>query len=293
MILVELKGGLGNQMFQYAFAKALSLEYRTELYVVKSFLLANEEDSQGFTSRKYELGVFDAGIRFASDSLVSSFEQTSLLKTVLRIIGLPYRKCFEENRSSVSEQLGKIVPPVLLKGYWQSEKYFKKFETEIRKEFTFNFDKTGYFNNGDIRKIKRMNAVAVHFRRGDYVSNPVASRVLGALDLAYYDEAVRAMTKKVNDPFFFLFSDDPQWVRENFRYPKNSQFIESNANQDAHFDLYMMTKCKHNIIANSTYSWWGAWLNSNRHKTVIAPKSWFRDKSFANNDLISPDWLCV
>lgn len=203
MIIVRLQGGLGNQMFQYAFGKALSLEYNSQLYVDISFLKASQTSYEGFTPRQYELSIFETEIKIASPKLLSDFENPDIIKKVQRIFGLKFKKCYHESAAAATEQLKVIVPPVLLIGYWQSENYFEKFEAQVKKEFAFA--QTSEIDANVMKKIHASNSVSVHIRRGDYITNPVARDVIGVLDKEYYLKAFDVVNRKIPEPFYFFF----------------------------------------------------------------------------------------
>ncbi|CAN5449686.1 alpha-1,2-fucosyltransferase [soil metagenome] len=269
MIIVRLRGGLGNQLFQYAAGKALALHHRTELaldlYTYSKHLY-----------RKFELSNFNIEAREASREEVHRFTGSNAL---VRYINKRenYFRCpevFAQPHYHFYEDFLSLPSNLYLTGYWQSEKYFLPIASEILKQFSskeFLQDR----NNTLQQKMKSENSVAVHVRRGDYASTSNYSSFFGVLPMDYYKLAIAKMNAEVSDPSFYFFSDDPEWCRQNFQGLK-AEFIDHNKGADAFNDLLLMSSCRNNIIANSTFSWWGAWLNQFRGKKVIAPLQWFR-----------------
>ena len=159
-------------------------------------------------------------------------------------------------------------------GYWQSENYFNSIEKIIREHFKFK--PTLSEKNLRLKKrIENSNSVSLHIRRGDYVNNASAYKTHGLCSIEYYNRAIDEIKRQVKDPIFFIFSDDPEWVKSTDFGIINFEIIDWNIGNLSYIDMQMMNCCKHNIIANSSFSWWGAWLNSNSKKIVISPKKWF------------------
>lgn len=180
----------------------------------------------------------------------------------------------------------------ILDGYWFSYKYFDHIRDVLRKDFTpRQIDER---NQALLTQIKNTeNPVAVHIRRGDYVSNPNANKFHGVLSLDYYRQAVRLITDKVPNAQFYVFSDDASWVKEHFTFLENPVFVDFNGDANNHMDIFLMSNCKHNIIANSGFSWWGAYLNDHKNKTVIAPRAWFVSKELDAKDVKPESWLSI
>jgi hypothetical protein len=290
MIVVTLQGGLGNQMFQYACGKALALRHEQPLYMDASFLQQNQHTTDEFTPRNYELDAFDLKTPFVSDGVLDRFKKDSIIKKIKKGLHLPYPKCYTENQAANAGQLDNITFPILLNGYWQSEQYFAAYRQVIRKLFAFGNIPESL--NELMVEIGRTNAVSVHYRRGDYLTNPVAVKVLGPLADDYYQSAIQKISELFKDPFFYIFSDDPAWVKDNFCLTENYRVVHETAGGKAWYDMLLMSRCKHHIIANSSYSWWGAWLNEQAGKVVVAPKRWFAQEDFNENtsNIIPGDW---
>jgi hypothetical protein len=291
MIIVRLLGGLGNQMFQYAAGRNLALTNNTELKLD----ITGYEKQTGITLRKYMLHVFNIQEKLASKSEINKLKKNSLIWKFVRKIN-PYFK----NNSYIEEKCFHFDPNILdmsdniyLNGSWQSEKYFSDISDIIRREFTFK-NNLNKINNQILTTINGVNSVSLHIRRGDYVSNPVASQILGVLSLDYYNNALAFITKKVKDAQVFVFSDDIVWAKKNLKTTLPISFIDHHKeNMVPHEDLMLMSCCKHHIIANSSFGWWGAWLSDNPQKIVVAPKRWFNNPNLNTKDLIPQDWITL
>ncbi len=174
--------------------------------------------------------------------------------------------------------------------YYQNEKYFIDIAGEIKKEFTLKNDFSEKAKEY-LQRIENSNSVSLHIRRGDYVENKKVNAYHGVCGLDYYNEAMRIIKEKINNPVFFVFSDDIAWAKENL---KGTEFVFVSCPEIEDVEeLILMSKCKHNIIANSSFSWWGAWLNNNSEKIVIAPKKWFNNKKAKQMDIVPSNWLRI
>lgn len=292
MIIVRLIGGLGNQMFQYAFGKALALKYNTILKFDTLSLL--DRSNTLYTHRDYELDVFDIEKNVASSLHINKFKNsTSVIAKILTNLSpkLSYKTINEEGFVFDSNDL-KEKTNLYLNGYWQSEKYFIEYEAQIRKSFFFKKE-ASLDNKQILKQIKETASVSVHFRRGDYVSLESAKEVHGVCSFDYYYRAIEMIASKEKNPFFYIFSDEPEWVKENFKLNFPSLIIAHNSGKKSYEDLRLMSACKHNIIANSSFSWWGAWLNENNKKIVIAPRLWFLNRTVNTEDLIPVKWIRI
>jgi hypothetical protein len=178
---------------------------------------------------------------------------------------------------------------VFLDGFWQSEKFFIDHRAALINEFVPK-EELNTASNEALVKIQNSNSVSIHVRRGDYASDPETRKIHGLCPMDYYKRAITHIKQKVQNPIFYLFSDDPEWAKEHLKL-KDADLIDFNGIKKAHLDMWLMAGCKHNIIANSTFSWWGAWLNRNDDKIVIAPEKWFADPSRNSTDIIPNTWL--
>jgi hypothetical protein len=292
MILVNIIGGLGNQMFQYAFGYAISKENNIKIKL----------DIRGYNSyhlRNYELGLYNieegSKLKFKYDFLFNKLNgNTSHLNKVTRKVlqtFLRRTKFYYQEREEFifDKEVFDIKTNTYFYGYWQNEKYFKKYRKELIKIFTLKsiHSKTTEYQ----QKIIDCEAVSIHIRRGDYVTNANISSVHGVCDINYYKKAVKEVLKNKKQIQFFIFSDDMVWAKDNLNFINNKIFVELDSNIPDHEEMYLMSKCKHNIIANSSFSWWGAWLNQYSDKKVIAPKKWLNNSKLNANDLIPASWI--
>jgi hypothetical protein len=178
-----------------------------------------------------------------------------------------------------------------LSGYWQSYRYFDDIADQLRTELTPLTPPTPK-DSKLIRSMISTNSVSVHVRRGDYITQKAAAAFHGNSSVEYYDKALAKICTLVQDPRFFVFSDDLGWVKNNMKFPGATNFVDHNDGDTAFQDLRLMSTCKHHIIANSSFSWWGAWLNPNDKKIVVAPSLWFADHR-QTPTLIPKSWLRV
>ncbi len=289
MIIVKLMGGLGNQMFQYAAARSLAWRHGTSLKFDLSFL---EGDQPGDTRRSFELDKFCISTEIASrrEIFLMRGRGSSFLSSLSAKI---LQKCFgytdyREKGFRFDPHLLELPDNCYLEGFWQSEHYFEGIRKIICKELTVTSPLTA-INRDLAEKIAKVNAVSLHIRRGDYVKDEKTRTMHGVCGLEYYSRAEERVAEKLKEPNFFVFSDDPDWVEKNLRLRHPTRYISHNGSMP-HEDLRLMSLCKHHIIANSSFSWWGAWLSANPDKLVIAPNRWFNDLSIDATDLIPLGW---
>ena len=292
MFISNIIGGLGNQMFQYAICRALSiqkgLDFRLDIQGYQNYQLHNG----------YELNrVF--GI---SDKLSTAKELRKVLGWQSQSLA---RKLLLKNRFSKFRGSNYIVEPQVnywsgineisnnayLVGYWMSEKYFLGAAQQIRQDFAFNHPMSSE-NSIIASKILNSNAVSLHVRRGDIASNPATLAIHGLCGLEYYKKAIEEIASRVDKPHFYIFSDDMLWTKQHLAINYPCEYIEHNQGKESFNDMRLMSLCKHNIIANSTFSWWGAWLNNSKNKLVIAPTRWFSADINAS-DIVPSSWLRI
>jgi hypothetical protein len=256
MIIMVLKGGLGNQMFQYACGRALSLRHNVPLVLNLSVL------GIARVARTYALDAFNiCNVEFNQESSLVINE-----------------KHYHFDPSVLSLRFGK------LDGYWQSEKYFKDYESVIRQDFIFK-------ESVEHKEISNNESVAVQVRRGDYITDPGCARVHGnCCPLDYYSRAIDYIKTQVSNPKFFFFSDEPEWfTKKTFPWVDEGVVMP-----DKHArGMSLLSQCKHQINANSSYGWWGSWLNTNPNKIVCVPEKWFNDNSLNTKDLIPEGWIKI
>lgn len=287
VVIVSLRGGLGNQMFQYAAGRGVAYRNQTQLKLDVSAL---ERDA----ARSYRLHHFNIAESFATRAEIPCCAKRNLWGHISRRVErclLPAykRSVFAERFFLFDPDILRVRGRVCLVGYWQSEKYFKDIEQTIRQDFTFRRAPDSE-NQKLARMIANTNSVSLHVRRGDYVSNPRFSRRYCACSLEYYRIAAAEVAEKVNDPHLFVFSDDTDWARANLRLQHPATFVAHNGADKDYEDLRLMSLCRHHIMANSSFSWWGAWLCAHPEKIVMAPKSWFKDPGRTTRDLIPDSW---
>lgn len=293
MIIVKLMGGLGNQMFQYAAARRLAYIRNTPVRLDVSWF-NNIENID--TSRRYELHVFNIKEDFVLSEEVENFKRVkkgvfsrALKKLTSAVSASNQSTWIRERYFHFDPAILKLPDNVYLEGYWQSEKYFLDSEWIIRKEFAVRTE-PGELNRQIAEIIKNTESISVHVRRGDYVTNPTTSQYHGSCSTDYYCEAVGKVVSQVQHPHFFIFSDEPDWVRENITLPFPVTYIDHNGADKACEDMRLISLCKHHIIANSSFSWWGAWLCANPDKMVFAPKKWFNKTGKNTADLLPDSW---
>jgi hypothetical protein len=299
VVIVKLIGGLGNQLFQYAAGRQLSILHETSLKLDISYF--EHQTSLGYTPRRYSLKPFCIQATFATPEEIAAAVKGSPKRGSARIIaGLNRRlnPCYrpsvlaEPSCRSYDPAIRRTARNVYLAGFWQSEKYFADIQEVIRREFTVRHEPEGQ-NREMAEKITRTPSVSIHVRRGDYVSDARTNHVHGVCSLAYYQKCVDLIAERVSSPHFFVFSDDPVWTRENLHLEHSATFVTHNGAATDYEDLRLMSLCQHNIVANSSFSWWGAWLNTNPDKMVLAPRQWFNDPTIDNPDLIPEGWIKI
>lgn len=285
MLAVRLSDGLGNQLFQIAFGYSLSIKYSKEFYLTGDVhpIFSNREDSC----------FFSCSFRILNLNQIEKFNRNVCLFNFKKLKFNKYQT-FQELNFKYSKPNKKLLQPTLFKGFWQSEKYFIEFNKQVRLLFSvapiLDTTSTSYLN-----QIVYCNSVAIHVRRGDYISVPENFKKHGFCGVDYYKRAINYILSKEQDLSFFIFTDDIEWVRINMLpFFKNIIIVSTNnVGVDSWRDLYLMSKCKHQIIANSTFSWWGAWLNEYQNKQIISPINWFSNKELndSTGDLIPETWV--
>ncbi len=294
MVIVKLISGLGNQLFQYAIGRQLSITNKVPLKLDISFF-------KDQSLRNYKLDHYNINAEIASEEEVAKFlniyKKNNLAARVYRAIErrMPKRRSryFKENEWWVYEpELLKVSGTAYIDGYWQHYKYFENIHPEIARELTL---KEGYdFQQRQMAdKISNnSSSVSLHIRRGDYVSDSKTSSFMGILPLEYYDNAIKYFGRHLKDPSYYIFSDDLNWVKDNLKAKAPMQFVDVEGGNKDYMELDMMSRCSHNIIANSSFSWWGAFLNKNPDKIVIAPRQWVVPPDVnARIQLQFPSWV--
>lgn len=280
MIIVNLIGGLGNQLFQYGAGRALS----EHLGVPLKFDIRWYKKSH---TRKYILDNFNIKGELATQEEIRKIKGSDISNKIRNILGIQNKNIFVEPGNYFYENFFNLPDNTYLSGdgHWQSYKYFENIENIIRSELTL---KNPLPTSADklLEQINTSNSVSVHIRRADYLA-PKNLKLIGMCTPEYYKDAIDLITKEVESPKFFVFSDDLEWTK-TLPFPENTTYVDSSFKLKDYEELVVMSKCKHNIIANSTFSWWASWLNKNHNKITIAPKSWFVARE--TKDLIPTSW---
>jgi len=279
MKIVKLKGGLGNQMFIYAFAKALAYNTGEKIYFDKE----NYDNSLS--------NIFNVELAFADRKKIEKFTEKLFLK-LPRILRKNLEttkinpKRIEPRENCYCPELFNIKGNAYYEGYYQTEKYFANIEDELRADFTFKpiHDKKLNEMRNKIKSAK--NPVFINVRRGDYVTLQEQNVVNWLCSMSYYQNSTKYMAEKVPDATFFAISDDPEWTRKNLKIDYPFEVISANLPM---YDIYLLSACKHGIVANSSYSWWGAWLIENSDKIICAPNPWFEPEK--TNEIICENWV--
>lgn len=293
MIITKLYGGLGNQLFQYALGRVLANKLKTVLKLDISWF----ELENSLTARNYELSFLNIQENFASADEIEFCKlqkRNYMFGPLRKFLNKPkyYVGNYREKELFVydEEVLNQCIN-TYFDGYWQSYKYTDKIREILLSEFSLkkSFDDK---NKNTLKKMNSVNSVSVHIRRGDYVNNEQVNKVHGVCSLDYYNNAIEIIAKKVDNPFFFVFSDDIEWVKNNLKTEHSLILVDYNDSNSGYLDMMLMKNCKHSIIANSSFSWWGAWLNEDPQKIVISPTKWFND--YRNvEDLIPENWIKI
>ncbi|NVN92664.1 MAG: alpha-1,2-fucosyltransferase [Desulfuromonadales bacterium] len=293
MIIVRLSGGIGNQMFQYAAGRSLATLRKVPL---KLDLSGFKNTAAGDTIRSFALGTFAITAESAQPEEVRELCGThgnprakTMQNLADRLVPMPFKTRFREPHFHYTPDLLRLGNNVYLDGFWQSEKYFRDVRQIIQDEFSFRKPLTGE-NATMAENIASCSAVALHVRRGDFEANPVTNRYHGTCPPEYYRQAMTLVSGMVSNPHFFIFSDDPAWCRKNLDPSRAMTFVDHNTTDSADEDLRLMSLCGHAIIANSSFSWWGAWLIHNPDKVVVAPHKWFNERTINTDDLIPSSW---
>ena len=274
MIVVRLIGGLGNQMFQYAMGRAIADRLQVSL---KLDTTAFRND----TKRRYELWALNIVEELASDAEISDAHSATQSRLHLRETGLG----FDSNALQAPD--GAYVD-----GYWGSEQYFASIEERIRAEFSFRGDLRGK-DLDIVEQMREGDSISLHVRRGDMANDPHTRNFHGLCTEEYYASCVEHMAKQLEHPRFFVFSDDPEWVRNNLSLGYPMTVIDHNAGSRSYADMRLMSMCRHHIIANSTFSWWGAWLNPSADKIVLMPRRWLSEYTTDDLDVRPPTWVAL
>ncbi len=309
MIIIQLKGGLGNQLFQYACGRALMLRQKAIGHDSQQLgldITGYNRDNGADTPRKYSLNFFNIHADLATPLQIQRLKYPyGIISKVLRFIWI---KVLRQGNPPFRKYIFYTERNVYLDGFFQTEKYFIDFETEIRRDLTLRNPLNAQARNisDTIRNTPR--SISLHVRRGDYVSDTKTNEHHGTCGAEYYTDALEYLTSRIDSSLslndlspghqdsslvhIFVFSDDIEWVKTNMPLKYPATYVSSPEIPD-YEELILMSECKHNIIANSSFSWWGAWLNENPSKIVIAPKRWIKGNDIDYKDICPTSWIRI
>lgn len=299
MLIARITGGIGNQLFQYAFVRSLSKKlnqkYKLDLSWYRNYhKYEDTKDPNAATQRKYLLDKFNVKENILNPLYLSISYRINNYSKLNRVKEYPLLNHFTYSTITESEfDINKIqnLKNVYLSGFWQKDSLFEEYSYLIREEFNIK-NKLSDQNNSFLNKIIQSNSIAIHIRRGDLLSRPAAVAEQPYSTDKYYFDGVKLMKERLKNPELFVFSDDIDWVNNSFKFDLPTTFVSNDGPDYEHFKL--MCNCKHQIIANSTFSWWAAWLNNYQEKIIISPKWWYRDPDKNESIIRIPqDWIIL
>lgn len=294
MIIVKLIGGLGNQMFQYAAGRALSHRLGVALKLDKTAFAT-------YDLHAYAIDNFNIHEQFAAPAdldRVARFQgwkrrAWNAAVACLTLGTVRPIQYVSENGHGFNDAVSGLTDDTYLAGYWQTERYFKDIESVIRQDFSQATPRDD-LNERCLRRIEATDhPVSLHVRRADYVTDPTAATTHGACSPGYYRRCIDLIRQAVGTPHLFVFSDDIDWTRTALSFDCPATFVDHNGPERNYEDLALMSRCHHHIIANSTFSWWGAWLNPRPDKLVCAPDPFFAAADRDDSDIIPASWTRV
>lgn len=291
MIIIRLRGGLGNQMFQYSLGKHIANKLGIEMKLDLTSLLRTRQNEK-LTCRDYQMGIFNFEASFLLQPNFIRFLDRVHLNFLLQIIKslklIGFKKYTEKTFTADELIINTPKDHHLYVGYWQSEKYFKSIETELRKDFIFK-EELSVEAKSVYSAIKKVNAVCVHVRRGDYVGNTGS---FNCSNLDYFENGTNYIFKHTINPHFFVFSDDPKWCKQHIKFDYDFTIVDYSTDKIKYKeDLQLMASCNHFIMSASSFSWWAVWLSNKKEAKVVVPKNWFLDENIDVNDLVNESWI--
>lgn len=272
MVIVKIMGGLGNQLFQYAFGKYLEIHTQDQVKYDVNVHIKNKN----FTQRDLDIDYFKVQLPFCATSEKKTyvfFKNEGFFRRIERKLAqkFPYlHRHYKVQKNAHSNEF-MLESDSYYEGYWQYSEYLDEVREGILQEIKPNalfYEK----HASVLRKMQESNSVAIHIRRGDYISIKVNADLFEVCDMEYYAAAMQLIESRISNPRYFVFTQDTEWAQENFK-GNDYEFIQGNSAID---DMLLISFCKNQIIANSTFSWWGAWLNQQENKVVVAPKKWYK-----------------
>ena len=281
MLVIRLQGGLGNQMFQYAFGQAIAAKVCGPVYYDDSSFVTDALRDREIDAWQVEIPLVPVAVRhrfpkkFGGLGLGSNLLRGSMPLSRVRE-KRPYRfdqRYLQERRSAYYD------------GFWQNQSYFEAVADKLREKFQPR-QPLGNHSTKLLSQIEKNHSVNVHIRRGDYVNHPVHY----VCDMTYYEQAVSQLLSKYTGLHLFVFSDDPEWCEKNLDFPCPMTIVDSRRGAPPHEDIFLMQHCRHHVIPNSSFSWWGAWLKHDSSGEVYAPDRWFADESFGGDAIAPSHW---
>lgn len=290
MIIVRLNGGLGNQLFQYAFAKSLSIQKKVPFLLDDRYLI-DRTPRRAFTFREYDLSIFNIQVNFFkqgktllpywvyADKLIIKLMEQLSFSISSNLYVEPYFH-FNPNYIHLSNDCYCI-------GYFQSYKYLEPIKEILKEELSFKDPISSNCIN-ILSKIQNSNSVCVHIRKGDFINHTFH----GTIKTSYYYDAVKHLSNQITSLQLFVFSDDINWCKTNLSFAQPTIYVDdiyAGLKGRNHFELMM--NCRHFIISNSSFAWWAAYLAKNSNKKVVAPLAWLNNKKINTKDITPPDWV--
>ncbi|GAB3930268.1 alpha-1,2-fucosyltransferase [Larkinella terrae] len=298
MIVVELMGGLGNQLFQYALGRSLAIQNKTDLFVDTGFLMSRNVTGRNIVYRNYDLDIFTLKPPIAKPSVSQRYGTSPsvsirfIKKSFNRAIKTgPLEYIAEQTPFQYDQRVARASDNVYVSGYWQSIRYFQEIKDQLKLEFRFA-NPIPAFAAELTEELQKKESVCVHVRRSDFVTNSRHN----IIQPDYYERAERIIRERVAKPTYYVFSDDIDWCRTNLRFNATTIYVGNEwAGERAQTYLQLMTFCRHYIIPNSTFGWWAAWLNNGFDKIVIMPQKWVYDRSgfVSSDELAYPEWIRI
>lgn len=281
MIVVRITGGLGNQMFQYALGRKLSLRENDKL-------ILNLSSYNNYHLYKYSLDSYNIQCEKINTRLLYNNKYFRKVAKLFSSWGIKrYFRYYIEKKLFVFDKDVLTTKADYFLGSWQSFKYFEDVADVIANDFRLQADLNTVCMDM-IQQMRFSESVALHVRRGDYFADKRTKNEHGILGMDYYEQAIQFVCNKIRNPMIYIFSDDIDWVKSNFNTKYQVHYVDGSVG-GPEFSIYLMSKCKHNIISNSTFSWWGAWLNQNPEKIVVSPEFWIRNNR-TSTDLVPKEW---
>jgi hypothetical protein len=288
MIIVKIYGGMANQLFQYAAGYALAKYHNVALKLDISYFQEMNED----TKREFELSKFPIDYTIATQEEIDQvFKFRSMDYAWNKLIPLGKKRFYGEKKPGYYDSFFNLGDTVYLRGYFQSEKYFAKHKQLIIEQFKIN---TVNFKHllPQAQTLSNSNSVALHIRLGDYL-NPTLSGIMAPFNLDYYKKAIALIKQKISNPSFYIFSDQINLAKELLDVEIDAIYVDASISKNADQDFFLMQSCQHQIITNSSFSWWAAYLNQYPQKIVIAPQKWYKDHFGDATNLFPDNWVVL